>query len=104
MKHYFHSKLFEIIYRMAIHEGNANQRLASEAPKILFQLAPNKRIVPDQYKDNFTKLITLVENTLKDSEGRIPIKIKGIQNRTAAKYIKLLIDIEESIRSYSNNE
>jgi hypothetical protein len=100
MKNYFHSKLFEINYRMAIHEGNANQRLASEAPKILFQLAPNKKIVPDQYKNKFTKLIVLVENTLKDSEGRIPIRIKGIQNRTAVKYIKLLIDIEESIKFY----
>ena len=35
MKNYFYSKLFDINYRIAIHEGNANQRLASEAPKIL---------------------------------------------------------------------
>ena len=97
MKNYFHSKLFEINYRMAIHEGNANQRLASETEKILVHLKPNIKIVPDQYKDKFTKLIALAENTLKDSKGRIPIRIKGIQNRTAAKYIKLLIDIEESI-------
>ena len=103
MKNYFHSKLFDINYHMAIHEGNTNQRLASEAPKILFQLAPNKRIVPDQYKDKFTKLIALVENTLKDTEGRMPIRIKGIQNITAAKYIKLLIDIEESMRHYCND-
>lgn len=36
MKNYFYSKLFEINYRMAIHAGNANQRLASEAPKFYF--------------------------------------------------------------------
>jgi len=98
MKNYFYSKLFDINYRIAIHEGNASQRLASEAPKILFQLAPNYRLVPDQYKDRFTKLITLIKDTLTGSEGRIPSRIKGIQNRTAAKYIKLLIDIDESLR------
>jgi hypothetical protein len=98
MKNYFYGKLFDINYRIATHEGNANQRLASEAPKILFQLAPNYRLVPGQYKDRFTKLIALIKDTLTGSEGRIPSRIKGIQNRTAAKYIKLLIDIGESLR------
>lgn len=97
MINYFYSKLFDINYRMATHEGNANQRLASEAYKILAQLAPNYRLVPEQYKDRFAKLIALIKDTIAETEGRIPIRIKGIQNKTATKYIKLLIDIKESL-------
>lgn len=104
MKNYFYSKLFEINYRIATHEGNANQRLASEAIKILVHLAPNHKFIPEQYKDKFDKLLTLVQSTVANTEGRIPSRIKGIQNRTAVKYIKLLIDIEESIRVSGNNE
>lgn len=95
MKNYFLSKLFNINYRIATHEGNANRRLASQATEILFQLAPNNKLVPDPYKIEFSKLITLLNDTLAESEGRVSVRVKGIQNRTAAKYIKLLIDIRE---------
>jgi len=47
MRNYFIGKLFDINYRMAIHEGNANRRLASEAIKIL--LLPSNE-VPDLYR------------------------------------------------------
>jgi hypothetical protein len=98
MKNYFYSKLSDINYRIATHEGNANQRFASEATKILVQLAPNYSLVSEKYRDEFNKLIIAIKNTLSNSEGRIPSRIKSIQNRTAVKYIKLLIDIEESLR------
>ena len=95
-KSYLLAKLSEINFRMAIHEGNANQRLASEAPKIL-HLPVSK--VPEPYKKGFDKLIDLVKNTIHSlsSPELIPIKIRGIQNRTAVKYIKLLIDIEKRL-------
>ncbi|SRR5258708_4868147 len=96
---YFISKLFNINYRMAIHEGNANRRLASETPNILFQLSPYQNLIPDRYKVEFVNLIGLVEITIEDSQGRLPIRMKGIQNRTAAKYIKLLFDMREYLES-----
>ncbi len=98
MKSYFKGKLFEINYRMAIHEGDANRRLASEAIKIL--LLPSNE-VPDSFKTEFKKLTQLIEETLKDisAPGLTPIRLKNIQNRTASKYIKLLIDIEYEVRT-----
>ncbi len=96
MKNYFLGKLFDINYRIAIHEGNANRRLASQAAEILFQLAPHHKLVPDQYKAGFSKLIILINNLI-ESRGRVHVRRKSIQNRTAAKYIKLLIDIRESL-------
>jgi hypothetical protein len=62
MKSYFLAKLSDINYRMAIHEGNANQRLASECGKILL-LPPSE--VPSSYKSDFLKLRTLIVDTLK---------------------------------------
>lgn len=85
MKAYLIEKLFDINYRMAIHEGNANQRLASEAEKILL-LPPSE--VPERYKNEFDKLSQLVEE---------PIKLGNIRNSTASKYIKLLIDILDDV-------
>jgi hypothetical protein len=98
MRSYFTGKLFEINYRMAIHEGDANHRLASESIKILL-LPPNE--VPDTFKKDFIKLRQLIEETIKNTSapGLIPIRIKKIQNRTASKYIKLLIDIEYQLRT-----
>lgn len=97
MKSYFLGKLFDINYRMAIYEGNANRRLASEAVKIL--ILPSNE-VPCSYSKEFSKLRKLVENTIRDlpSPGLTPTRLRGIGNRTAAKYIKLLFDIEDSLR------
>ena len=96
MKRYFIGKLSEINYRMAIHEGNANRRLASEAIKILL-LASSE--VPEYYKSEFNKLRNLIEKTIKNlsSPGLTPIRLGNIHNSTAAKYIKLLIDIQIDI-------
>jgi len=83
---------------MATHEGDANRRLASEAVKIL--ILPSNE-VPCSYRKEFSKLRKLVEDTIRDlsSPGLTPTRLRGIGNRTAAKYIKLLIDIEESLRN-----
>ena len=97
MKNYFLSKLFNINYKIAIHEGNANCRLASKAPEILFQLTTGRNFVPKKYTKNFNKLIDLIDQILQHSGGRLPVRIDGIQNKTASKYIKLLIDIEKSL-------
>lgn len=94
---YFFSKLFNINYLISIHEGNANRRLASMTPQILFQLAPYRKMIPNQYKEIFNKLLDLTDITLKESDGRLPVRMKGIQNRTAAMYIKALIDAERSL-------
>ncbi|HEX8399284.1 MAG TPA: hypothetical protein VF644_17750 [Pyrinomonadaceae bacterium] len=82
---------------MAIHEGDANRRLASEAIKIL--LLPRSE-VPEKYKKTFHKLANLIESTIKNSSapGLRPVKLNRIQNRTAAKYTKLLLTIENELR------
>lgn len=92
MSNYFYSKLFDINYKMQIDEGNATQRLASKSPEILFKL--QEQYVPSKYLNDFQKLIKDIEKTVKLSEGRLPARIEGIYNKTAAKHIKLLIDIQ----------
>ena len=94
---YLIEKLSDINYRMAIHEGNANRRLASEAIKIL--LLPTSE-VPDSFKKEFHKLRNLAKDTIKNlpALGLTPTKLGNIRNKTAAKYIKILIDIEENTR------
>ena len=89
---------------MCIHEGNANRRLASEAINISFI---STGVIPDIYKSEFTKLQNIINITL-ERLGKIrapltPIKIQNIQNKTAAKYIKLLIDIEWKLREELND-
>ena len=92
MKGYFTEKLFEINHRMAIHEGNANRRLASEATKIL--LLPENE-VPKRYKNEFGELRQLIEETIRNlsAPGLTPTKLGNIRNSTASKYIELLICI-----------
>lgn len=93
MKRYFISKLSEINYRMSVHEGTANRRLTSEAPKIL--LLPSNE-VPEKYKIEYNKLRRLIEDTIKNlsAPGLTPIKLGNIHNSTTVRYIKLLIDIQ----------
>lgn len=92
-KDYFLSKLFNINYKIATHEGDANRRLASKLPEILFQLCPYEDVVTDKYRKAFRGLINKVKATLDDSQGRLPVKLIRCHNSTAAKYIKLLLDI-----------
>jgi hypothetical protein len=94
MQDYFRAKLFDINYNILIHEGAANNRLASQAIKIL--LLPMSE-VPKKYSKQFLELIKLIENTMVNlpSPGLTPVKITGIYNKTAVNYIKLLYDIQD---------
>ena len=97
MRSYFLGKLSVINYKMAIHEGDANRRLASQATKIL--LLPSSE-VPDKFKDGFENLIKLIEETLSSmpAPGLTPVRLSRIQNKTAAKYLKLLFEIEDDMK------
>ncbi len=92
---YYLGKLAQINYRIATHPESANTRLASQAYQILV-IAPLQ--VPAKYKREFTSLIKLVDESCIDAQklgkGLQPYKLNGIRNSNAAKYIKLLIDIE----------
>ena len=94
MRNYFIAKLSEINRRMAIHEGDANRRLANEAVKILLLPASE---VPSKYKKEFLELRQLIETTIKNlvAPGLSPSKLGRIQNRTAAKYIQMLLSMED---------
>lgn len=97
MRQYLFEKLSEINYRMTIHEGNANTRLASEAWKI--RSLPSSEI-PKQFESCYAKLIELIEGEIRvlSNSGLQLSRFTHIQNRTAAKYIKLLFDIESFLR------
>jgi hypothetical protein len=96
MKTYFLGKLFDINYRIATHEGDANRRLASQAVRILF-LPPDE--VPDRYSAEFNKLKGVIEETFKSlpAPGLTPSRLRNIRNDTAARYIKLPLDIQYSM-------
>jgi hypothetical protein len=79
---------------MSIHPGDANQRLASEVDKlILLRGSP----VSDKFKAEFDELQDLIDKALLSLKelGLYPSKFHSIQSRTAAKYILLLLQIEE---------
>lgn len=104
MKSCFYSKLFDINYRIAIHPGNAKERLAREARPILGKLSMCEDIVPDEYQKEFKELEKLLEDTLSTlpADGLTPTRLRkikkdrisSIHNATASKYIKLLLDIQ----------
>ena len=96
MRNYFIAKLSGINRRIAIHEGNANKRLASEAAKILLLPASE---VPTKYKKEFLQLRQLIDVTLKKmvATGLTPAKLGQIQNKSAAKYIEMLLLIEDGM-------
>lgn len=98
MKDYLKSKLFDVNYSMMVHEGNANERLASQSTKIL--LLPKSEI-PEKYSEQFHELIILIEKTMDNlsSPGLMPIRIRGIYNVTAVKYIKLLFEIQDFLNN-----
>lgn len=98
--HYFASKLSFVNYTMAVHEGDANRRLASESINIILI---DSRIVPINYRKDFLKLQQVVKKTLaRIHNDRTPHKLDGIRNSTAAKYIKLLWRIHDVLQ-YSEN-
>ena len=101
MSYGFLGKLSLINYRIAIHEGDANRRLASQSVEIAFKLFPSE--VPLQYKKEFNKFLSCINKTLDTVAESCfhPVKILGIRNSTASKYIKLLIEIEDCLKEIS---
>ncbi len=97
MRNYFLGKLSDINFQMAIHEGNAYTRLASQAINI-YKLPTSE--VPENYIRQYKKLICLIEVTISrlPAPGLTPTKLQRIQNKTAAKYLKLLFEIQDEIR------
>jgi hypothetical protein len=96
---YYLGKLAQINYQIAIHPENSNIRLTSQADKIL---VISTSTIPEQYRKQFIKLTNLIDASYADAErmgvGLHLYKLLGIRNSTASKYIKLLLDIEFSIR------
>lgn len=94
---YFLSKLCEINYRMSVHEGDANHRLASEAENIVVFPSAD---VPSEHRYAFQEMKKVLNATLSDVRFPFtPAKIRGIRNVTAARYIALLITIEQNLRN-----
>jgi hypothetical protein len=94
---YLLEKLSEINRRMAIHQADAKGRLASECENLLL-LGSNG--VPERYSKDFNELLSRIKLTIESLPvpGMTPIKIVGTTNRTAIKYIELLINVEESLK------
>ena len=94
---YIFTGLTLINRKIAVHEGDANRRLASESTSIV---RIDERIIPSQYQKEFEKLIATIKKTLAVSSfsDREPYRIEGIRNATAVKYIKLLWEIEDTIK------
>lgn len=57
----------------------------------------------DLGREQFMELRDLVERTLEKlpQPGMMPVRITGIRNKTAAKYIRLLIQIEQHLTDQS---
>lgn len=99
MLDYYLCKLAQINYKIAVHPERANIRLTSQADKIL---VISSEIVPEKFKTQFTELTDRIDASYKEAEhlgkGLTPYRLNGIYNKTATKYIKLLLDIEEELR------
>ena len=95
-KNFFLERLAIINYNIAIHEGNANERLASQSIKIL--LLPLEE-VPNHYKNQFKELLKMIKDESKELPKGISFnKFLGKHNKTAVKYIKLLIEIYDIVK------
>jgi len=89
---YFKEKLSDILYRIHTHKENANIRLASQAHKIrIFKDDPD---IPSLYEKQFGKLIQDIEKAQIFYNNKEDIyKFPYMRKSTAAKHIKLLMDI-----------
>ncbi len=98
-KGYFISILILVNHNMAVHVGDANRRLASESTNIL---RIDQNIIPLHYKKDFEKLREIIKKTLKGItfSDREPYRLDGIRNSTAVKYIKLLWQIQDTIKEH----
>ena len=90
---YLKEKLSDILLAMQIHPENANIRLSSQHGKIMFLKAHPD--IPKQYLKEFNSLTEILENN-QDVYSRL-YKIPYMHKKTAAKYIKLLMDIYDRL-------
>jgi hypothetical protein len=95
-KDYFLDKLKFINRSMAVHIGDANRRLASEAQNISLI---DEHLIPVNHREDFLKIQKVVRNALKNhnSDYYELYKIDGIRNSTAVKYIEKLWYLEDVI-------
>ncbi len=98
-KDYFISILVLANHNMAVHEGDANRRLASESINII---RIDQKIIPTEHKKDFEKLREIIKRTLAGItfSDREPYKLDGIRNSTAVKYIKLLWQIQDTVQGH----
>lgn len=98
MRNYLLSKLSSINHQMAIHEGDAKERLAAYSSGIL--LLP-KGEVPSKFQKDFDKLSKLLKETYASYSNLPPgyiISFGRMRRSTASRYIELLWDIEWELR------
>jgi len=93
MINYYLGKLAAANYQIAIHPGAANERLTSQVDRILIL---SSEIIPEEYRRDFSVLIKRINESY---GSRPPHKIYGMRNKTAARYIKLLLDIQEGLEA-----
>lgn len=77
VKHYLFGKLSEINYRMAVHEADANRRLASEGLSLL--IIPTSA-VPARFQKQFSKLRALIEDAYARVTSRATIQVNSTKS------------------------
>lgn len=88
---YLKEKLNDIVYTLTVHEGNATMRLAYVYKKLLVLPKTN---IPQAYKGQYNEMMgKLAIGCRTSAPGLTPSKVRNIQNRTASKYIALLVKI-----------
>jgi hypothetical protein len=98
MINHFLSKLSSINHQMAIHKGDAKERLAAYSSGIL--LLPEGE-VPSKFQKDLDKLNKLLKETYASYSNLPPehsINFGRMHRSTASRYIKLLWDIEYELR------
>ena len=87
---YLKEKLSDILLAIQVHPENANVRLCESTHANIMWLR-NHAAIPKEYLEKFNKLAEIMENE-QNMDGRLH-KIPYMHKETAAKYIKLLMDI-----------
>ncbi len=97
MPAYLLGHLVDVNRRMAIHVGDAKTRLSVEAANIL--LLPSDE-VPTRFRSDFEQLKEIIRSAIKRNpiKGATP-RLGRMTNETAARYIKLLIAIQDDLDS-----
>ena len=103
---YINSKLYDAVYLLTIHEGDARTRLARAIPKLKI-LFPDE--FPEDLRDDFRWVLKMIDKGLsyrKNIKGKdwpSPSKLKSISNSTASNVIKKIVYIQSRITDILNN-